>query len=153
MTLRSAPCSPIPSCRPTPSPEPFSTTISMHSQNSCRNSGDLSIRPRPPDAELGESRHCLATVQRGSAHPPGLELLGVAYCPDVLDPVACDLEREHGHGDAVLLGDQPGLAVDRTLQDRHVAGCSVGDFDPGAGDLLAAFDRAQEGKGEAAAVG
>jgi hypothetical protein len=52
-----------------------------------------------------------------------------------------------------LLSHQPGLAVDRTLQERRLAGCPAGDFDPGARDLLAAFDGAQEGNGEAAAVG
>jgi hypothetical protein len=78
---------------------------------------------------------------------------GVTYGPDVLDPVASDVEREHRHGDAVLLTDQTGLTVDRTLQERHVAWRPVGDFDPGSRDLLAAFDGAQEGSGEAAAVG
>ena len=71
----------------------------------------------------------------------------------MLDPVACDVEREHRHCDAVLLGHQPGLAVDRAFQERHVAWHPVGDLDPGARDLLAAFDGAQEGNGEAAAVG
>jgi hypothetical protein len=68
------------------------------------------------------------------------------------DPVACDLEREHRHGDAVLLSHQTWLAVDRAFQERHVAGRPVGDFDPGACDLLAAFDGVQEGDGEAATV-
>jgi len=54
------------------------------------------------------------------------------------DPPACDVEGEHGHGDAVLLGDQAGLAVDRALQDRQ-AGCLVGDTGQVARDLLAAF--------------
>src|SRR5260370_29577413 len=92
-------------------------------------------------------------VRRASARRPGTELLGVAYYPDVLDPIAGDVEREHRHGDAVLLSHQAGLAVDRALQERHVAGRPAGDFDPGARDLLAAFDGAQEGNGEAAAVG
>jgi hypothetical protein len=70
----------------------------------------------------------------------------------VLDPVAEDLEREHCYGDAVLLGDQARLAVDRTLQERQ-SGCDAGDFGAGARDLLAAFDRAGEGAGEAAGVG
>ena len=35
--------------------------------------------------------------RRGSARRPGPELVGVAYCPDVLYPVACDVEREHRH--------------------------------------------------------
>ena len=91
-------------------------------------------------------------LRRASACRPGPELVGVAYCPDVRDPVACDVEREHRHGDAVLLGHQAGLAVDRVLQDRHVAGCPVGDIDDIARDLLAAFDRVQRGAGQAAAA-
>src|SRR5207253_9048364 len=43
----------------------------------------------------------LMVWRRASARRPGPELLGVPYCPDVLDPVACDAEREHRHGDAV----------------------------------------------------
>jgi hypothetical protein len=35
---------------------------------------------------------------------------GKRYYPDVPDPVACDVEREHRHGDAVLLSHQPWLA-------------------------------------------
>src|SRR6266536_2358291 len=54
--------------------------------------------------------------RRGSARRPGPEFLGVAYCPAALDPVACDVEREHRHGDAVLLSHQTGLAVDRAYQ-------------------------------------
>src|SRR5215469_15762680 len=61
-----------------------------------------------------------AAVNSRSACGPGPEFLGVAYGPDVLDPVAGDLEREHGNGDVVLLGDQAGLAVDHALQDRQV---------------------------------
>src|SRR5258707_15213289 len=91
--------------------------------------------------------------RRASARRPATEFLGITYGPDVLDPVASDVEREPRHGDAVLLSDQTGLTVDRTLQERHVAWRPVGDFDPGARDLLAAFDGAQEGSGEAAAVG
>src|SRR5258708_20650398 len=64
----------------------------------------------------------------GSARRPGPELVGVAYGPDVLDPVASDVEREHRHGDAVLLSHQTGLTVDRTLQERHVAGCPAGEI-------------------------
>ncbi len=51
-----------------------------------------------------------------------------------------------------LLSHQTGLAVDGAFHERRVARCPVGDFDPGARDLLAAFDRAQEGYGETAAV-
>jgi hypothetical protein len=71
----------------------------------------------------------------------------------VLGPVACDVECEHRHGDAVLLSNQPGLAVYRAFQERGVAGRTVGDFDPGACDLLARLDRGQECNGQAAAVG
>jgi hypothetical protein len=70
----------------------------------------------------------------------------------VPDPPVCDLEREHRHGDAVLLGDQAGLAVDRALQDRQ-AGWPAGEVGQVARDLLAALDRAQRGAGQAAAVG
>jgi hypothetical protein len=44
-----------------------------------------------------------------------MEFLGVPNDPDVPDPVACDVEREHRDGDPVLLSDQAGLTVDRTL--------------------------------------
>jgi hypothetical protein len=71
----------------------------------------------------------------------------------VPDPVACDVKREHRHGNAVLLSHQPRLAVDGAFQERHGAWHPVGDLDPGAGDLLAAFDGVQEGQGEATAVG
>ena len=72
--------------------------------------------------------------RRVSAGRPGPELVGVADGPDVGDPVACDLEREHRNGDAVLLGDQAGLAVDRVLPERQ-ARCPAGNFDAGARDL------------------
>ncbi len=55
--------------------------------------------------------------RRASARRPGPEFAGVAYCPDVLDLVAGDVEREHGHSDAVLLGHQAGLAVDHPLAE------------------------------------
>jgi hypothetical protein len=94
-----------------------------------------------------------AGMGRASAHRPCPELVGVAYCPDVLDPVARDGEREHRHGDAISLSDQAGLAVDRALQESHVAGCPAGEIDEVARDLLATFDRAELGAGQAAAVG
>lgn len=86
------------------------------------------------------------------AHRPGAELLGVAYCPNALDPIAHDVECADRHCDAVDLGHETGLTVDRALQDRQV-GCPAGDIHIGARDLLAAFDRAEVGLGEAAAVG
>jgi hypothetical protein len=80
-------------------------------------------------------------------------VLRVVYGPDMPDPVAGDLEREHRYGDAVLRGDQAGLSVDRALQDRQV-GCGAGDFGAGARDLLAVFDRALGDRAdEAAGVG
>ena len=88
-----------------------------------------------------------------SACGPGAEFVGVAYDPDVLDPVACDLEREHGDGGAVVLGYEAGLAVDGAFEECHAGGLAAGDVDPGAGDLVGAFDGVQEGDGEAAAVG
>ena len=39
--------------------------------------------------------------RRASPPRPGTEFLGVAYDPDVPDPVACDVKREHRHGVAV----------------------------------------------------
>jgi hypothetical protein len=88
-----------------------------------------------------------------SARSPRTELVGVAYDPDALDPVAGDIEREYRHDCAVLLSHQAGLAVDRALEKRRVAGRAVGEFDPSARDLFVAFDGVQEGQGEAAAVG
>src|SRR6266536_2405146 len=54
---------------------------------------------------------------RVSAGGPGPELAGVEYCPDAGDLAACDLERVHRHGDAVLLSHQTGLAVYGALQE------------------------------------
>jgi len=71
----------------------------------------------------------------------------------VLDLVARDVEGEHRDGDAVVLSYQAGLAVHGAVQECHSGGRPVGQFDPGAGDLLAAFDGVQEGSGQAAAVG
>ena len=65
--------------------------------------------------------------RRASARCPSTEFLWVAYYPDVPAPVACDVEREHRHGDAALLSYQPGLTVDRAFQERHVAWHPVGD--------------------------
>jgi hypothetical protein len=87
------------------------------------------------------------------SRPSRAGAVGVADRPDVGDPPACDGEREHRHGDAVLLSDHTGLAVDRPLQERHVAGCPAGEIDQVARDLLTALDRAQRGAGQAAAVG
>src|ERR1700728_4423867 len=103
-------------------------------------------------AEMGSPAPGRGVGRRASARRPGPELLGVAYDPDVLDPVACDVEREHRHDHAVLLSHQTGLAVDGAFQERHVAGPPAGDLGPGACDLLAAFDGAHEGHGETAAV-
>src|SRR5215475_3883650 len=69
--------------------------------------------------------------RRASGRRPGPEFLGVEYGPDVLDSVACHVEGQHCRGDAVLLGDQAGLAVDHALQDGE-PGCSVGEIDAGA---------------------
>jgi hypothetical protein len=57
----------------------------------------------------------------------------------VRDLVADDLEREHGHGDAVFLGHQAGLAVDRALGDRQAAGYPAGDVGQVAGTCPAAI--------------
>jgi hypothetical protein len=71
----------------------------------------------------------------------------------VLNPVACDLEREHRGRDAVLLAHQPRLAVDRAFKQRRAVRGVLGDFDPRARDLLAAHDWVNEGEGAPAAVG
>ena len=86
-----------------------------------------------------------------SAGGPGPELVGVEYCPDAGDLVAGDLECVHHHGDAVLLGYQAGLAVDRAFQERQ-AGCLAGDGRAGARDLLGALEQAAKRGGEAAEV-
>src|SRR5207248_6160131 len=70
----------------------------------------------------------------------------------MLDPVVCDFERVHADGDAVQLSDQPGLAVDRALQDRQAGRCPAGEINDIARDLLAAFDRAGGGADETATV-
>ena len=69
----------------------------------------------------------------------------------MLDPVVCDVERDHRHGDAIKLGHQTRLTVDGSLQHRQV-GRPAGELDEGARDLFAAFDRAEFGAGEAAGV-
>ena len=83
---------------------------------------------------------------------PAPELVGVAYGPDVPDPVACDVDRHHGDGDALLLSHQTGLTVDRALHERQV-GHSAGHVEGVARDLLAAFGRAEHSGDQAAAVG
>lgn len=92
------------------------------------------------------------TIPVRSAPCPELELLRVAYRPDASNPPTCDLERDHGHGNARLLDDQAWLAVDRALEDRH-RGCARGDFDIGARDLFAAVERAERGPDQATTVG
>ena len=93
------------------------------------------------------------TRQSRSPSGPGAELVRVADDPDVLDVVAGDLEREHRHDAAVLLGHQAGLAVDRAFQEPHARRRPAGDLDPRAGDPLAAGDGVDEGDGPPAAVG
>src|ERR1700689_2291994 len=83
---------------------------------------------------------------------PGPEFLGVEYYPDVLDPVACEVEGHRRHGAAVLLSDEAGLAAYRALQDGQ-AGCPADEIGVGARDLLAAVDRLEHGADQAAAVG
>ena len=70
----------------------------------------------------------------------------------MLDPVVCHVERHHHHGEPILLSHQTGLTVDGTLQDRQV-GCPAGDIDDQTRDVLAAFNRAELGADEAAAIG
>ena len=56
--------------------------------------------------------------RRALAGRPGTEFLGVAYDPDVRDPVARDVEREHRYGDAVVLSYQAGRPL--TVRSRNV---------------------------------
>src|SRR6201991_4209285 len=51
----------------------------------------------------------LQAAGRGSARP-GPELFGVAHRPDLPDPTAAEGEREHRHGDSVVLQHQTRLS-------------------------------------------
>jgi hypothetical protein len=82
--------------------------------------------PRVKRAEVGTNM---------SASRPGPEFVGIADGPDVLDFLACEVEREHRGGDAVVLGHQARLAVDGALEERQ-AGFPAGDARVEAGDLL-----------------
>ncbi len=93
------------------------------------------------------------TRQSRSPSGPAAQLLRVAHDPDVPDVVAGDLEREHRHDAAVVLGHQAGLAVDRAFQEPHARRRPAGNLDPRAGDPLAAGDGVDEGDGPPAAVG
>ena len=88
-----------------------------------------------------------------SARVPAPELVGVAYGPNVVDPATREAEREDRHDDAVLLGYQAGLAVDRVLEERHAAGWPAGQPDEVARDLLGAIDGVQRGADKAATIG
>jgi hypothetical protein len=86
---------------------------------------------------LGQLAADPAVRGRVSACRPGPEHLRVPYCPDVLDPVACDAEREYRH-DAVQLGCQAGWPL--AMRSRIAPfGCYADDRGVEAGDLLAAF--------------
>jgi hypothetical protein len=54
----------------------------------------------------------------------------LARVHDVPDPVACDIEREHRHRDAALLGDRVGSAVSRLGWGGHGAVGSLGRICP-----------------------
>src|ERR1700684_4738352 len=69
------------------------------------------------------------------------------------DPVFGDPEREHRHGDAVLLSDQARLTANRALQERHAVGCPLHQIGKVPRDLLGAFDRVERRADETAAVG
>jgi LUD domain len=60
-----------------------------------------------------------------SATRPGPEFLGVAHYPDVPDPATCNVEREHRHDDAILLGHQTlrlsGIDADMNTSGRYQA--------------------------------
>src|SRR6476620_12714871 len=104
------------------------------------------------EALAGKGASGVAEQGGASARCPRAELLGVAYCPNAFDPVVRDLECVHRHGHSVQLAHQPGLTVHGALQERQVGGLA-GDTDVGASDLLAAFDRTEVRRDEAAAVG
>ena len=70
----------------------------------------------------------------------------------MFDLLAFDVEGENRHSAAVLLSDQAGLTVDRTLQERHVWR-PAGDIDEDARDPLGAVDLVEHGADQAAAVG
>ena len=70
----------------------------------------------------------------------------------MLDPVACEIEGHHRHGDAVLLTDEAGLAVNRALHHGQT-GCPVGEIGGGPRHLLAALDQLEHSADQAAAVG
>lgn len=89
---------------------------------------------------------------RASARRPRPELLGGPYRPDVPDPVACDVDRHHRHRDASLLDHQTRLTVHRAQRDGPVE-CPVDDIDEQTRDVLASFNLADPGAGEAATVG
>ena len=100
-------------------------------------------RPRKPVLE-GKARQ--------TAWPPGPQFARVAHGPDVGDPVACEAEREHGHGGAVLPGDQARLAIDRALEERHAGRCPPDQIGQEPRDLLRAFDGMRHRRDQAAAV-
>src|SRR6478609_6318074 len=110
--------------------------------------------PAGDDVEALAGKGASGVAEQGgaSARCPRAELLGVAYCPNAFDPVVRDLECIHRHGHSVQLAHQPGLTVPGALQERQVGGLA-GDTDVGASDLLAAFERMEVRRGEAAAVG
>jgi len=102
------------------------------------------------DVDLAGDSDWVSCRSGASACRPGPELVRVAYCPDALDPVACELEREYRHGDAALLSHQTGLAVDSPVQERQ-AGCLADDIDGIVRDVLGPFDGEERGAGDAAA--
>ena len=58
--------------------------------------------------------------RRGSARRPGPEFVGVADCPDLLDPVGCDVEG--GEQIARACVDLAGRAPNVTILERTVNG-------------------------------
>src|SRR5712691_1739669 len=116
------------------------------------NSVRKTLMPTPAAAVTMTAAERTTLKKCASARRPRPELAGVADSPDAADPVAGEVERDHRHDDAVQLGHQAGLAVDRALQDRQ-AGYPAGEIEGIARDLLGALDRADRGADQATAVG
>src|SRR5215218_5271355 len=115
-------------------------------------SGSQRIRPRRRVFTTSPACYRQPRAVRGvSQRRPLTEFLGVSHYPDIRDAPFCDREREHRVGDAVLLSDKAGLAIDRAFQDRH-GGPPAGEVDAGARNLLGAFNWFEPGAGKAATV-
>ena len=104
----------------------------------------IASRSRPPPGARSARRPAVP-ADRGArgqgVHGRSFSGLRTAQMCLIRSPAI--VEREHRHGDAVLLGHQAGLAVDRALQERRAVARRRRSR-RGTGDLLAALDRVQE---------